>query len=569
MIESRIEFIRHFLSESGISQGGNMDLWGDAWRDRLTIETGYSTAPDSPPAFVDPATIEVVTTSTNQVFSDFQQVILPIPGLRAGSNARVIGSRRFQSADLPLDWAWITSIGSNVPIKRIEFEVSREEGAPEFMWQSDDEQLECTGDDHRLSCSRSNVPAVRSDPNVVNYVDLIPHFFVGAAQTWSGLQKKVDAMVEASAELTPALRKKVQELGLDPESTSRERLWKLFRFAADEIRYVSLAHGDATVVPHPAAVTLSRRYGDCKDKVTMLVAMGRAAGLDIFPVLTSSARKERKNVLKPSSNYFDHMIACMLDEDRRRICVDPTQVHSKLELPPFLYGAISLPIEKSIDPELDNLAEQAIAYEIELVRDVTLESDESISLRDIRRYSGPGAAGDRTQILAIPRADRDAMVKREYRDAHGGSSSPDFTFRSLTDAMKPFEIEHSTRSPAGFQMDAGELYRFDPWLVFYARGMISTNRHHPYPLLGFRYTAKETVDHCCGDIDFAGPDLDFESKYGSLRRSSKIIDGKLTMTTVFELVTATIPPEEIPQLEAFIQQSISETTQWISWRLNH
>jgi len=90
--------------------------------------------------------------------------------------------------------------------------------------------------------------------------------------------------------------------------------------------------------------------------------------------------------------------------------------------------------------------------------------------------------------------------------------------------------------------------------------------HHPYVLLGFRYIAEETFAHCCGDIVFAGPDLDFKSRYGSLRRSSSILDGKLTVVTVFELPTTVIPAEELPQLESFILQSIKETTQWISWR---
>ena len=97
--------------------------------------------------------------------------------------------------------------------------------------------------------------------------------------------------------------------------------------------------------------------------------------------------------------------------------------------------------------------------------------------------------------------------------------------------------------------------------------MISANQHHPFVLVGFRYTAEETFDHCCGDIEFAGPDLTFESKYESLNRTSKIVDGKFTMKTVFELPTAVVPPEEVAQLESFILQSITETTQWISWRL--
>lgn len=566
MIKTRIEIVRHFVSESGISQGGNMDIWADAWRDQLTLETGYSISSETPPAFVDPETIEVISGPVNGVFSDFQQIVLPIPGLRVGSNAVIAGNRRFQSADMPLDWAWLTSIGSNVPIKRFEVEVSREDQAPEFMWRTNDDEFHCEEVGRKLSCSRSDIPAIRLDQNVASYVDLMPHFFVGGVQTWRDVQENVGALVEKSATLTPELRDVVRALDLDSAGTDREKFWKLLRFAADEIRYVSLAHGDATVVPHPASVTLSRRYGDCKDKVTVLVAMGRAAGLDIYPVLTSSDRKDKEKLLRPSSNYFDHMIACMEDGDGNQICVDPTQAYSGLELPPQLFDAVALPIKTSTVTSIENLTGEAIGWEIQLQRSVRLEKDESVNVRDVRRYLGPGAAGIRTQLLALSRADRVDSSKREYRDSHGGSTTPNFTFRSLSDPTKPFEIEFSTKQVGGYQLDAGEFYRFDPWLTYYARAMISTNRHHPYRLLGIRYVAEETVDHCCASIDFAGPDLAFATKFGSLQRSSEIVDGKLTMRTVFELPSAVIPPQEIPELEAFILESVAETMQWVSWR---
>jgi hypothetical protein len=206
MIESRVEVVRHFLSEAGISQGGNMDLYADTWRDQLTIETGYSISPNAPPIFVDPDTVEIVSDDTENVFSDVQRVIIPVPGLQIGSNAIVTGTRRFQSADFPLNWSRIITLGSIVPIARIEVTVSSAEGAPELIWDSNDPDLECEElGDRSLSCIRSNVPAVQLDPNVLSYTDLIPHLYVGAAETWSGLQSKVSAFVEESAALTPSL----------------------------------------------------------------------------------------------------------------------------------------------------------------------------------------------------------------------------------------------------------------------------------------------------------------------------------------------------------------------------
>jgi hypothetical protein len=567
MIESRVEVVRHFLSESGISQGGNMDLYADAWRDRLTIETAYSVSAGDTPIFINPETIEVIPETGSNIFSDWNRVILPIPGLRPGSNAAIAGTRRFQSADFPLHWSSITALGSASPVARVEIEISADAGAPMIEWDTNDADLDCVENgDRGVLCTRLNIPAVQFDRDVMSYLDLVPQFFVGHAETWSDLQSAVRILVDNSAKTTPSLRAKVAELRIDPATPPEEKLRKLLRFVSNEIRYVSLSHGDATVVPHQASLTLSRRYGDCKDKVTLLVALAKLVDLEVIPVLTSSERKDRKTILKPSSSYFDHMIACIETEPEQRICVDPTQTFTSLELPPVLGGSIALALGWADPATLGNLPTVDFGWEVHLQRDRTLKPDGTVETRDIRRFSGPGSAGDRTQIFALSQADRITWAESVYREVHGTKTPPAFDFRIVKGEAVSYEIESKTASAGGYQPGDGEFFDFDLWLIYYARNMASVNRHHPYRLLGLRYTAEETVALCCGDIEFFGPTIDFESEFGSLRRSYRKMNGKLVMKTVFELPAAVISLEDVPRLRAFIIESTQESAFWFSWQ---
>ena len=61
----------------------------------------------------------------------------------------------------------------------------------------------------------------------------------------------------------------------------------------------------------PAARTLDLRYGDCKGKVALLVAMARHAGIPAYPVLVSTVRSALDKLMLPSWKYFDHMIVCL------------------------------------------------------------------------------------------------------------------------------------------------------------------------------------------------------------------------------------------------------------------
>jgi len=54
-----------------------------------------------------------------------------------------------------------------------------------------------------------------------------------------------------------------------------------------EVRYTGIEFGEAAIVPHDPAETLAKKYGDCKDKATLLVAMLRAAGIPANVALLS------------------------------------------------------------------------------------------------------------------------------------------------------------------------------------------------------------------------------------------------------------------------------------------
>ncbi|MGQ9801984.1 MAG: transglutaminase-like domain-containing protein [Candidatus Saccharicenans sp.] len=53
----------------------------------------------------------------------------------------------------------------------------------------------------------------------------------------------------------------------------RAQIEKLAAFVQQEIRYVSIQIGIGGYQPHPAPEILANRYGDCKDKATLLAAL--------------------------------------------------------------------------------------------------------------------------------------------------------------------------------------------------------------------------------------------------------------------------------------------------------
>ena len=105
-----------------------------------------------------------------------------------------------------------------------------------------------------------------------------------------------------------AIRAKALELtkGLDsPEAKSRA----LYQFVSLDFRYISLDFGIGRYQPHAADEVLANKYGDCKDKHTLLAALLEAAGITAYPALIDADTAIDQEV--PSPAQFDHLITAV------------------------------------------------------------------------------------------------------------------------------------------------------------------------------------------------------------------------------------------------------------------
>jgi transglutaminase-like putative cysteine protease/tetratricopeptide (TPR) repeat protein len=90
--------------------------------------------------------------------------------------------------------------------------------------------------------------------------------------------------------------------------SQREAVVKALEYVQNNIRYLSVSLGENSHRPYPPEQVLARRYGDCKDKSLLLVAMLRQLGIDAAPVLVSVSNQKGLDQLLPSPLLFDHAI---------------------------------------------------------------------------------------------------------------------------------------------------------------------------------------------------------------------------------------------------------------------
>jgi hypothetical protein len=177
-----------------------------------------------------------------------------------------------------------------------------------------------------------DVPPFKDESNAPPEEDLLPRVAIYPrrlslldqridAESWDGiagwnLSLARDRMNPgpAVAEAAKAATAGVQE----PE----EKIRRLYEFLQQKITYVAVEMGVGGWQPHDNAQVFQHRYGDCKDKATLLIAMLRAVGLNGLPVLIRTRDKGLIESDYPSS-AFNHVIVA-IPRPEGYLFLDPT-----------------------------------------------------------------------------------------------------------------------------------------------------------------------------------------------------------------------------------------------------
>lgn len=132
-----------------------------------------------------------------------------------------------------------------------------------------------------------------------------PYLAFSTGTTWQAIASRYSGIVDGQIGISDL---KALLNGIDLKGTAREVAARLTAELHRDVRYTGVEFGEAAIVPGPPPQTLTRKYGDCKDKSTLLVAMLRAAGLPAHVALLESGYGSDVNPTLPGMGMFDHAI---------------------------------------------------------------------------------------------------------------------------------------------------------------------------------------------------------------------------------------------------------------------
>jgi hypothetical protein len=465
----------------------------------------------------------------------------------------------------PLPWSVIYSPQRLAPIGRFEIELTWEPGVEPPIWSTDSDLVDCRSDGNRLRCTARDVPALVLDHESPNFVEEFPQLVFSERRSWTELALDESELVARSTREAGDLKPLLRRL-LDGAETRVERLRRLHRFVADEIRYVSLSHGASAVAPAAVARTLDRRYGDCKDKVATFLALARGTGFLAHPVLIATSRSSPEKLITPSLLYFDHMIACVDgNTPEERACIDLTATSMRTgDLPPRLYGTVALDLTgETVGPR--RLEAPPIVWEIEIEATNRLACDGTLTEEMSRSFVGPGGGQVRAVLVGFSVEDRERWLIDDYQDVMSQEVSPEVSATGLDSAADALTLQTTTEFQID-SMDQVEAYNEqDSWMLHYAGWFETENERRPYTLQGARIHSRLTYRVCPDKrVRFTGAKLNMKGPFGVLRRTyTKQAEG-VEVNTELTLPSATIQAEDLDRFRRFLGRALAQTWIWFS-----
>ncbi len=167
----------------------------------------------------------------------------------------------------------------------------------------------------------SSLPALKLEdvelaPSWFSLASRLDVFYAGPASnqypalhgSWKDMGEWYEVLARDRNKPDAAIAAKAQEL-VAGKTDFRDRVEAVSNFVQQQIRYVAIEVGIGGYQPHPAADTFRARYGDCKDKATLLSAMLQAVGVHSTWVMVDTRRGVvAKNAPSVVGN---HMIAAI------------------------------------------------------------------------------------------------------------------------------------------------------------------------------------------------------------------------------------------------------------------
>ncbi|HWR16444.1 MAG TPA: DUF3857 domain-containing protein [Terriglobales bacterium] len=187
-----------------------------------------------------------------------------------------------------------------------------------------------------------NMAPLASEPRGPSLTEVAPYVAVSTFADWNELGRWYADLITPQFNLDSELRDVLA--GITKNATTElEKIHAIHEFVLRNTHYVAMEFGIYSYKPYPVTQVYARRFGDCKDKASLMIAMMRAVGVDAEMALVRTRKLGDVDERATALSVFNHAVAYIPKYD---LWLDGTAEYagSRGELPLDDQGAMALTV---------------------------------------------------------------------------------------------------------------------------------------------------------------------------------------------------------------------------------
>lgn len=428
-----------------------------------------------------------------------------------------------------------------------------------------------------------NLAPIPREPLSPSIKNLAPHVAISYAPAddpksssrsfgdWASVSRWLTAMYDPAVIVDDEVAAKARELTAGAE-TEFEKI-RAIGYYVQNIQYISIdigvGHGNG-YRPRASNLVLSRGYGDCKDKATLMRAMLKVVGIDAYPIAIYSGDPTYVRAEWVSPRQFNHCIIAVRVSDAttsptiitdpklgRLLIFDATDQFTPVgDLPDYLQGSSALIIagdngslaRMPVTPPEFNVWNRTI--------NVDLSAEGNISGMISENVSGQQSTRPRAIFRLRSGSDVNKIFERWLTSGATAARLENLTLKQSDN----FELDIEFSAPRYGQLMQGRLLIFKPAIVNRADSIYLTDRNRSHPVVIDAEVFNETAVFSLPEgfvVDEMPDELALDTPFGKYTSSYHVADGKLTYTRRLLMNRTTVAPEKYNSVRDFYSQILA------------
>lgn len=391
------------------------------------------------------------------------------------------------------------------------------------------------------------------------------------ALAWSDIARWFADLALPRGAATPQLQAKVRELATGDD----DPMVPLARFAQRDVRYIAVEIGIGGYQPHAAGEVFTNRFGDCKDKATLLRTMLKEVGIDAHYVLVHATRGATDPTF-PSMHAFNHVIVAIPVSAEKAKDVKAVITHPKLgklllfdptstltpfgQLPDSLQASRGLLVTADGGEMIELPAHAPEVNQLHRVAKLQLDAKGTLSGTVEEAYSGNMAVDMRARLLGLNAVERIRSIESGVASHLTISTAANVSIEYLDEPESDLVIRYQLTAPNYAKRVADMMLVRPRVLGQKAETLVDPKRTYPYVTEGpslhsdeieIRMPSTVKLDELPAKVEIKTPVVQYAS-------ASTFADGVLRYQRRYSLHAYTVPLESLAELNGAWKQILGD-----------